>query len=667
MHKVAAFLFHKRTSAARWFFGGLLLLLLIVTRWLWIDCDGGTPSLTEYGYFATDEGFYACGGKQKFLLGRFISLIRANPNTFAICPASHLLTWLAFSLFGQNTWAHRFFPLLLNTGAWLAAYAYLSKKTLAWIAFLLCACVALNPLLLVYGRTVCNDTLMASLLLIGYVVTRRQARWAPFAGGCLFGLGVWIKPSIWLLALFGLSGAAISPCVRRRWPRIGLFALGFGLSCCLGFALIRLLIHPEAVLQNVTVDELLAASDSSYPLPNPFDWSATFRGVSSFPRFPSGGLLSMWIPLFLILPALLLLRRLTERPLRWDGRLLLYLVPPLYAGGIMIMPVYYAHYFIPVIAFLPVIWLEARHDLKRWAGHDHLFSLALWVMAALFVFASFHSFDVSEAQAESLNDYLANAYNLPQRIVWTRNGGYILTGAALLTAMGLWGRRRPLTVLTAGAILASALLVSGLCYSRLPLSEAYKYTALFPSTIKDVAFVLQIGSLALFFAVWCLPGLLRTGCRWHLLLAALLTFATLANPRWRRGTRELARRGTLHRQAVAELAKLLPEDAVVFGERAPQLCLPLKARTAPAPNTDPVPMALAIRERYPQFPQFALLDAEHNYHFTHYENNKHLLELKVLHTLVLPSFNNGLPVQVFLTRLLFKEPSGAGPRLNATP
>ena len=62
-----------------------------------------------------------------------------------------------------------------------------------------------------------------------------------------------------------------------------------------------------------------------------------------------------------------------------------------------------------------------------------------------------------------------------------------------------------------------------------------------------------------------------------------------------------------------------------------------------------------------------MLDAEHNYHFTHYENNKHLLELKVLHTLVLPSFNNGLPVQVFLARLLFKEPSGAGPRLSATP
>lgn len=656
MHSVSiADLFFGRTASSRFFFGGLLLFLVILSRWFWIDCDGGTPSLMEYGYFATDEGFYAGGGKQKFLFGRFISLIRANPNTYAICPSSHLLTWFAFSIFGQTTWAHRFFPLLLNTGAWLGVYAFLSRKTLAWIAFILCACCVLNPFLTVYARTVCNDTLMGSVLLLGYMITRQKGHLWPFLGGCVFGLGLWIKQSIWMLVFLGLSGAGMSPSVKGRWQRVAWFATGFIFSCCLQYGLIRLLIYPDAVVQNVSIDELLAASDSSYPLPNPFDWVATLKGISSFPRYPSGGLLSMWIPLSLVLPTLLLLRRLTESPVRWDGRLLLYLVYPLYALGIMIMPVYYAHYFIPLLAFIPILWLEARHDLKLWTGTDRRFTLALMTITLLYFFASFHSFDIAESQAESLNAYLANAYNLPQRIVWTRNGGYILAGAAVLLGMGLWGRHRKLTVSTTGGVLLSALGVAGLCYSRLPLSEAYKYTSLFPSTIKDVAFVLQVGSILLFFAVWCLPEIARRGVRWHVLFLGLLLFGTVANPRWRKGVFELTQRGYLNKKAVAELAKIVPDKAVVFGERAPQLFLSLKARVAPAPNADPVPMVLTLHKQFPDFPLFALLDSEHNYHFTHYDNNKDKIQLQVIHTLVLPSFNNGLPSNVFLVRLLIND------------
>ena len=650
-----AFLLGRSTSS-RLFFGGVLLLLLILARWLWIDCDGGTPSLMEYGYFATDEGFYSGGGKQKLLFGKFISLIRANPNTYAICPSSHVLTWLAFSIFGQNTWAHRFFPLLLSTLAWLGLYTFLSRKTLAWIAFTLCACCILNPILLVYSRTVCNDTLMASVLLLGYIVTRRKGRLFPFLGGCIFGFGLWVKQSVWLLVFFGVSGAWMSASVRDRWQRIAFFTLGFIISCSIQYGLIRLLIYPDAIMQDVSIDELLEASDSSYPLPNPFDCVSTLKGISSFPRFPTGGLLSIWIPLALVLPALMLLRRLTEKPIRWDGRLLLYLVPPLYAAGIMIMPVYYAHYFIPVIAFVPILWLEARHDLKRWAGAERHFTVGLLVIAILAIIASFLSFDVTESQAESLNDYLANAYNLPQKIVWFRNGGYILAGTCMLSAMGLWARNRKMTLLPVSGVFLSAMGVAELCFSRLPLSEAYKYTQIFPSTMKDVAYVLQVGSIILFFCVWCMPGLVRRGLRWHLLFLTLLLFGIVANPRWRKGVCELTERGHLHKKAVAELAKLVPEDAVVFGERAPQLFLSLKPRVTPVPNGDPVPMVLNIHQQFPERPLFALLDSEHNYHFTHYDKHKDKIRLQVLHTLKLPSFNTGLPSDVFLVRLLVQDP-----------
>ena len=651
---LAAQLFGK-TTVARIFFGGVLLLILILTRWCWIDCDGGTPSLMEYGYFATDEGYYCGGGKQKYLFGKLISFIRAMPNTYAICPATHIFTWISFLIFGQTSWAHRVFPLLLCTVAWFTFYVFLTRKTLAWIAFLLCACCLLNPFLMVYSRTACNDTLMASVLLIGYICARKKGRLSPFAGGCVFGLGLWVKASIWVLFPIGISGALTTPAIKDRGARVLHFIAGFLISACVQYGLIRLLIYPDALAQQVTVDQLLAVSNSSYGLPNPFDWESTFKGVSAFPRFPTGGLLGMWIPLVLVLPALLFLRRLTDKPIRWDGRLLLYLTFPLYAAGLMIMPVYYGHYFIPMIAFLPVLWIEARHDLKLWVGKDRWSTVALMAIALLFTLAYFHSFDISAEKSAMLNDYLANAYNLPRRIVWTANGAYILTAAAFFLVLGLWARQRKPTAWAVIGLLLSALGVADLCFSRLPLSEAFKYTSIFPATMKEVAFVLQTGAIVLFFAIWGLPEKFRAGARWYWLLPLLLGFGTIANPRWRNGVSELTERTFLHSKAVTALQKIVPDNAIVFGERAPQLFLSLKSRVAPVPNGDPVPMALNIHKKYPAIPLFALLDAEHNYHFTHYDKNKDKIQLQVLHTLVLPSFNTSLPSNVFLVRLLFKD------------
>jgi len=160
----------------------------------------------------------------------------------------------------------------------------------------------------------------------------------------------------------------------------------------------------------------------------------------------------------------------------------------------------------------------------------------------------------------------------------------------------------------------------------------------------------------LFFAVWGLPEKLRAHARWYLLLVLLIGFGTIVDSRWRNGVFELTERSFLHKKAVAELQKLIPANAVVFGERAPQLFLSLKSRVAPVPNGDPVPLALKIHKKYPAIPLFALLDAEHNYHFTHYDRNKDKIQLKVLHTLRLPSFNNSLPSNVFLVQLLFMDP-----------
>ncbi len=642
-----------RTILSRVVFGSLLLLLMVGTRWAWIDCDGGTPSLTEYGYFQTDEGFYTGGGRQKFIRDRFISATRSAPCTYAICPSTHLLTWGAFEVFGQTTWSHRVFPLLINTAAWLCLFHFLSRKTLPWIAFVLCATCLLNPFLTVYERTVCSDVLMASVLMIGYVVTRKKGLVYPFLGGCIFGLGLWVKQSIWVLFPLGVSAAAMSACRATRSARIASFLAGFASSACIQYGLIRLLIWEDAASQDTSIEKLLALSNSSYPLPNPFHWEQTFKGLSSFPRCPSDGLLSVWIAFFLVLPGLLLLRRLTEAPRRWDGRLLLYLVLPLYAAGIIILPVFYAHYYIPIIAFVPVLWFEARHDLKLWAGKESRWGVALLLFAVVYVIVSYFSFNVPPNAGESISPYLSNAYNLPPRVMWARNGPYLLAATGLFTLLGLWARLRKPTVWVAAGVAISALGVADLCYSTIPLCEAHKFTTIFSPTIRNVACVLQVSVIAIFFAVWGLPGLLRRGVRWHLLFVAFLLCATLANPVWRSGARELTQRGHLHKQAVADIARLVPRNSVVFGERAPQLLLSLRPRVVPAPNANPVPLVMAVHEKYPERPLYALLDSEHNYHFSHYEEAKDTLRLEVIRTMKLPSFNNGQPSNVFLARINF--------------
>jgi hypothetical protein len=658
MQAVARFLF-GRTLSSRLLFAGLLLLSLAATRWAWIDCDGGVPSLNEYGYFATDEGYYCGGGKMKLLRGRFVSAVRATPCTYAICPSTHVMTWWSFLLFGQTTWAHRFFPMLICSAAWLSVYFFLSRKTLPWIAFLLCSVCVLNPFLIVYGRTACNDTLMGSLLLLGYLVAYGRHPLRAIAGGAILGLGLWVKMSIWVLFPLGAAAAAIAAPRGRRLRQIGLFLAGFATSACIQYGLIRYMIAEDATSQEVTIGHLLEISNSSYPLPNLFDWSLVLRAVSSFPRCPADGLLCVWIAFFLVLPALLLLRRLCESPTRWDGRMILYLTLPLYAGGIILLPVFYAHYYIPVLMFVPLVWFEARRDLKRWAGGVPTAAAALMALAVLAVMLIYNAFRIYPDEAKMLQDYLSNAYNLPPKIVWSHNGGHILSGAAILAALAALARWQKPSPLGAAGLLLSALVVSALCFSSIPLCEAYKYTQIFSATIKDVACLLQVASVVLLFAVWAMPRFFGKGVRWHLLIAAIFACATLGSPVWRNAVRELAQSGHLHKQAAAELAKLLPDNAVVFGERAPQMLLSLKPRVSPAPNADPVPVVFRVHEEHPDWPLFALLDSEHNYHFTHYENSKDKIGMQVLHTFKMPSFNTCRPSDVFLVRLHILKPSEA--------
>ena len=649
-----------RTVGVRILFGALLIGMLVVTRWRWIDCDGGTPSLNEYGYFATDEGYYCGGGKNQYLFGQFVNVLRSSPNTYGICPALHVLTWGSFSIFGQTTWAHRVFPLLFSTLAWVALFFFLSRRTLPWIAFALCACCVLNPLLMVYERTASSDVLMASVVVIGYIVARRNGFLSPFLGGCIFGFGLWVKQSIWILVALGLGGALTTHNSGQRVRRSVLFSMGFLLSAMVNWGGIRLLLVGDAIEQGTSVKQLLACSNSSYPLPNVFDWASTLKAISAFPRFPTDGLLGMWVPLIIVLPTLLLLRRLTDAPMRWNARLVLYATLPLYAAGIMIMPVYYAHYFIPVIAFMPVLWVEARRDLKLWFGMRRWLACFLMIAGLAYIVITFQSFRISADEVVGLEQFMTCAYWLPNQCMWLANGLFILKATIVLALIGLCARHKPLTFLPVLGLMLAALGVAEICYALLPLADASRYSPTVKDTMKESALLLQVGSILLFFAVWSMPQIFRQNARWVWLLVGLLLFGTMVNSVWRKGTLELTQRSYLHKTAAAELAKLVPPNAVVFGERAPQILLSLKMRVSGAVNGNPVPLVLAMYRTCPDRPLFALLDFEHSFHAGHYANAQKDITVYESCMLQLPSFGTGQPVNVLLARLVVN-PDGCAP------
>ena len=65
----------------------LLLLIAFIAIYLafripWMSSDPGIPSVWEYGYNSTDEGYYLSGGKEKLLWGHFVDLPRSEAFTY---------------------------------------------------------------------------------------------------------------------------------------------------------------------------------------------------------------------------------------------------------------------------------------------------------------------------------------------------------------------------------------------------------------------------------------------------------------------------------------------------------------------------------------------------------------------------------------------------------
>ena len=58
-------------KVGRWLWFATFVAVWCALRVFWLDADPGVPSMWEYGYNATDEGYYLAGGKEKYLWGYF--------------------------------------------------------------------------------------------------------------------------------------------------------------------------------------------------------------------------------------------------------------------------------------------------------------------------------------------------------------------------------------------------------------------------------------------------------------------------------------------------------------------------------------------------------------------------------------------------------------------
>lgn len=95
--------------------------------------------------------------------------------------------------------------------------------------------------------------------------------------------------------------------------------------------------------------------------------------------------------------------------------------------------------------------------------------------------------------------FLAAASVLPQQFMWMANGRFVLMAAILLAVLGLCVRLRKPGLAPVIGISLAALGVADLCYSLLPLCEGYRFFSNLKESMKEVALMLQVGSIVLFF------------------------------------------------------------------------------------------------------------------------------------------------------------------------
>jgi len=614
----------------------------------WLDGDSGIPSMWEYGYHVTDEGYYLVGGKEKMVWDRFVELPRAETATYGYAPGMHYLSLAAHKMFGLSTWKWRIPFVFINFIAWIVLFFVLARRTRPWEAFAVCAAFSLVPMIVVYERTASNDVLIGSLLVLSCAAALGRGLWRLVLSAFLITPVVLIKPSLWALLPLVVCAALSDSKTRSKLLDAGIFLGAFLVAFLLTKVLVYVVTMPEAAANGVSVGEVMERMNARYPLPDMLDILNHLKGLSSFPRDPSCTILGPLTILLVPLPLFFLVRRF-----EW-GTLFGFFIAA-YVGAVSIMNTIYTHYFIPTIMALPVFWALVRPHLDEFCADSReklpLFGLlsgvAVALAAVLYVALTPLSFD------PAVQHVYSRVYNLPSNNVWTVSGLKSVAFAvavAAICALFAYRRLKWRGVLAAGlaagfvgsvsfAILPAVGLASRI---RVPL-DAY----LMPLVVAVAFGIWLIAALSLF------PSHLRK--LWCLVPAFAVLVAYVAIPAWRSSARELVSPPThFHREAAETLRKLLPDDAIVIGERSDQMLmsLPIKTSSTFLANSDGTLVADALLKENPQAKLYLLADSQHAYNLQNFEKRKDKYGLEMVHKFSMPSFGSGRPADVYLCKII---------------
>ena len=599
--------------------------IYLAARLPWIACDPGVPSMWEYGYNATDEGYYLDGGKEKFLWGSFWDPVRSEAYTYGYSALTHWLSYLAHLAFGLSTWTWRLPFLAIFLCGWLAVFSHVARRSGATLAFALCAAVSLTPM-----------TLAGAISLV--------------------------KPSVWVLLPIAAAGALEDRTFREGWRRLVVFAaaaLASVFACKLAVAASLL---PESASSGFSVWEIVRRTTTHYPLPPIFDFASHFKGISSFPRDPSIQMLGPLAPLILSVPLALALRTALLR--RWNGHLLLFLAVPAYVAAVSVMNTIYTHYFLPAVAALPLVVSAAVAEFEAdaepaggwretgWKDRAFMPFVMAVLCAAGLVVVAMHS-----AAPVVVQQFYSRVYNLPAKNVWGMTWPVVAVFSLALTAVLAFANGRGTTPVKATAWAFAAVVAGSVAFAAWPAAQLAPYMKKAAGDyFAPLAVSTVVSALALLAIFGPRRAVVRRGA---VAVGAGLLFAAayLVVPNWRAAATELLRPGTrFHAQAAKELAALVPENAVVVGERSNQMLMSLPIRTAttfPA-NSDPMPVIRSVRKADPDAKLFALVDTQHAYNLQHYRKHADEVQLRLLKTLRMPSFSSGALCDVHLCEIKTK-------------
>ena len=637
-----------------WLFAFVIIWLAL--RAFWLSGDPGVPSQWEYGYNATDEGYYLDGGKEKLLWGTFTDLSRTEAFTYGFSPGTHLLSYLAHLCFGLSTWTWRMPFIMISLAAWCALFRHVAARRSGAFAFLACVPVAIVPMVIAYERTASNDVLISSLTALAYVAGAGRGKWRSFFAAAIAAAVVLVKPSVWLILPIALAGVLSERKFRTAW----IDAAAFVTSAVAFVFLFRLLaafaVGPDAAREGCSIFEIVRRTTTHYPLPSIFAFSDHLRGLSSFPRDPSGTMLGV-LPAFLLPLPMLLFAIETVRG-RNVSRMLLFASIPAYVGAVSVMNTIYTHYFMPVVMMLPAIVLNGADtlrdvqtaDFERKSPPVQVFSAALLAVLAVGALLLF-DFRIKPETAQAV---YSRIYNFPQKAVWTATWG--LACAIVAIALGLiaafGGRRRLKNMAIAALPLAAAASIVCAYLPAVSLAPFMKASPL----VHGVPMILNyLAGVGLCITLVVMPSAFGRGFRLPVVLLAMVAIGYVAMPNWRTAAAELAARPThLHREVAGELRKILPADAIVIGERSNQMLMSLPIRTATTfpSNSDPIPVIRRVTERYPNVPLFALADSQHAYNLQHFREHAREFRLDLVKEFKMPSFSNGQPASVYLCRIV---------------